>query len=102
MRMILSAEIFDADFALNHGLVTELVPKAELEQAALSIARAIIKNGPLAVTAARRAILASVDLPLERGLRLEAELQRTLLLTNDAREGNAAFSERRPPTYTGS
>lgn len=101
MRMILTGETFDAEFALNHGIVTELVPKAELEQAALSIARKIIENGPLAVVAARRAILASEDLPLEQGLLQEAELQRGLLLTNDAREGVAAFSERRQPGYTG-
>lgn len=101
MRMILTAETFDADFALNHGLVTELVLKAELVQTALSIARKIVKNGPLAVAAARQAILASEDLPLDQGLLQEAELQRELLLTNDAREGVAAFSERRPPIYTG-
>jgi len=101
MRMILTGDTFDAQFALRHGLVTELVPKAGLEQAALGIARQIIKNGPMAVNAARRAILASSELPLEQGLQFEAGLQRELLLSNDAREGMTAFRERRPPRYTG-
>ncbi|MEM5402837.1 enoyl-CoA hydratase/isomerase family protein [Paraburkholderia unamae] len=102
MRMILTGDTFDANFALNHGLVTDLVSKEELEQSALTIARRIVANGPLAILAARRAVIASCELALEDGLLLEAKLQRELLLTHDSYEGVAAFSERRPPVYTGS
>lgn len=101
MRMILTGDTFDANFALNHGLVTELVSREELEQSALTIARRIVGNGPLAVLAARRAVIESCELALEDGLLREAELQRELLLTHDSHEGVAAFSERRPPVYTG-
>jgi enoyl-CoA hydratase/carnithine racemase len=102
MRMILTGDTFDASFALNHGLVTELVPKAGLEAAALKIARQIAGNGPLAVIAARRAVLASHDLTLEAGLFEESALQRLLLRSRDAREGATAFVERRPAAYIGS
>lgn len=102
MRMILTGDTFDANFALNHGLVTELVSREELEQAALTMAHRIAANGPLAVVAARRAVIASYGLPLADGLLQEAELQRELLLTRDSHEGVSAFSERRPPAYTGS
>lgn len=101
MRMILTGDTFDANFALNHGLVTELVSREELEQSALTIARRIVGNGPLAVLAARRAVIESCELALEDGLLREAKLQRELLLTRDSHEGVAAFSERRPPVYTG-
>jgi enoyl-CoA hydratase/carnithine racemase len=101
MRMILTGDTFDSAFALNHGLVTELVSKDGLEQAALAIARQIARNGPLAVTAARRSVLASYALTVEDGLLQEAELQRRLLLTRDAYEGVAAFSERRSAVYEG-
>jgi len=101
MRMILTGDTFDAAFALNHGLVTELVSSEALEEAALAIARQLAKNGPLAVVAARRSVLASYGLSVEEGLLQESALQRQLLLTRDAHEGVAAFSERRPAAYTG-
>ena len=101
MRMILTGDTFDAAFALNHGLVTELVSKKGLEEAALAIARQLAKNGPLAVAAARRSVLASYELSVAEGLLQESELQRQLLLTRDAHEGVAAFSERRPAAYAG-
>lgn len=102
MRMILTGDTFDANFALSHGLVTELVSREELQRSAFTIARRIVGNGPLAVLAARRAVIASYELTLEDGLFLEAKLQRELLLTHDSYEGVAAFSERRPPLYIGS
>nr|WP_315591843.1 enoyl-CoA hydratase/isomerase family protein [uncultured Cupriavidus sp.] len=102
MRMILTGDTFDANFALNHGLVTELVPADSLELAALAIARQIAANGPLAVVATRRAVLAGYDTGLEDSLHEEAALQRQLLLTRDSHEGIAAFSERREAIYTGS
>jgi enoyl-CoA hydratase/carnithine racemase len=101
MRMILTGDSFDSGFALANGLVTELVGKDQLDHAALAIARRIAKNGPLAVSAARNCVLASYGAALEDGLLHESESQRRLLLTLDAQEGVAAFSERRPPAYTG-
>ncbi len=101
MRMILTGDTFDSAFALNHGLVTELVSGVELEQAAFAIARRLAGNGPLAVAAARRSVLTSYALSIEEGLLGESALQRQLLLTRDAQEGVAAFSERRPAAYTG-
>lgn len=101
MRMVLTGDTFDADFALERGLVTSLVDSDALEPAALAIALRIARNGPLAVMAARRAVLMSQDLGLEDGLLQEARLQRELLRTEDAREGVAAFSQRRTPRYTG-
>ncbi|MFX1767724.1 MULTISPECIES: enoyl-CoA hydratase/isomerase family protein [Paraburkholderia] len=102
MRMILTGDTFDANFALNHGLVTELVSAQELQQTALTIARRLVANGPLAVVAARRAVIASYGLDLSEGLLQEAQLQRELLMSRDSREGVTAFTERRPPDYKGS
>jgi enoyl-CoA hydratase/carnithine racemase len=102
MRMILTGDTFDSNFALRHGLVTELVSRDELEQAAFHMARQIARNGPLAVVAARRSVLAGYGNSLEQGLLQEAEQQRQLLLSRDSHEGVAAFSDRRTPTYSGS
>lgn len=102
MRMILTGDTFDAAFALEHGLVSELVSQEELHPTSLALARQIAKNGPLAVRAARACVLAGYGLDLEQGLLQESQSQRQLLLTHDAQEGAAAFSERRPAAYTGS
>jgi enoyl-CoA hydratase/carnithine racemase len=51
------------------------------------------------VVAARRALLASFEFPMKQGLAKEAELQRKLLLTDDAAEGVASFIERHQPKY---
>lgn len=101
MRMILTGETFDARFALDHGLVTELVARDALTETALAIARRIVGNGPLAVTAARQAVVEGGALTLEAGLLREAALQRQLLRTHDALEGVAAFTERRVPRFEG-
>ncbi len=101
MRMILTGDTFDANFALGHGLVSELAPRDALEQVALAIARRIASNGPLAVAAVRRAVMASYDEGLEDSLLKESALQRQLLLTRDADEGIAAFTERRTAAYRG-
>jgi enoyl-CoA hydratase/carnithine racemase len=101
MRMIMTGDEIGADFALRCGLITDLVEKQELEYIALIIANRIVKTGPLAVVAARQALLASFELPMSQGLAKEAELQRNLLLTDDAAEGVAAFSARRQPEYSG-
>jgi enoyl-CoA hydratase/carnithine racemase len=101
MRMILTGDEITADFALSCGLITDLVEQQELENTALTIANRIVKNGPLAVVAARQALLASFELPMSKGLAKEAELQRNLRLTDDAAKGVAAFSARRQPEYHG-
>lgn len=101
MRMILTGDTFDANFALGHGLVSERAPRDALEQVALAIARRIAGNGPLPVVAARRAVMASYDEGLEDSLLEESVLQRQLLLTRDADEGIAAFTERRTAAYSG-
>jgi len=101
MRMILTGDTFDATFALNNGLVCELVPPEGLHEAALAIARSIAQNGPLAVMAAREAVLASYGSAVESGLLRESQLQRGLLLTRDSHEGVIAFMQRRQPSYSG-
>jgi enoyl-CoA hydratase/carnithine racemase len=101
MRMILTGDEIGADRALSCGLITDVVEKPQLQDAAIAIADRITRNGPLAVAAARQALLASFELPMEQGLDKEAQLQRDLMLSRDAAEGVAAFSAKRQPKYSG-
>jgi E-phenylitaconyl-CoA hydratase len=99
MEIILMAQRIDAQEALHLGLVNRVVPAAEVMPTALKMAEAILQNGPLAVRAAKEAIIRGLSLPLEEGLRLECVLQSYLLRTEDAVEGPKAFAEKRKPKF---
>jgi len=101
MRWLLTGEEFDAAEALRIGLVQEVVAPGEQRHRAAAIADTIAAQAPLAVTetllSARRVREAGERSAIAR---LLPELRR-LLQTEDAREGLAAFRERRPGRFTG-
>ena len=99
MEMILMAKRLNADEALRYGLVNAVVPLAELMPTARAWAEGICELGPLAVRAAKEAILRGSTMPLADGLRLEALLSGTLRGTEDAIEGPKAFAEKRKPVF---
>jgi E-phenylitaconyl-CoA hydratase len=99
MEMILLAQRIDAQEALRLGLVNQVVPASEVMPAALKCAAAILQNAPLAVRAAKEAIIRGLSMPLEEGLRLEPVIQSYLLQSEDAIEGPKAFAEKRKPVW---
>jgi enoyl-CoA hydratase/carnithine racemase len=101
MEMILSAEPIDAATALSCGLVSRIVPGDELVASALSLAKSIAARGPLAVRAARRAVITGLGTSLTEGLAEERRLFLEVMRSRDAIEGSDAFAEKRPPTYIG-
>ena len=101
MDMILTAERIDSTAALRAGLISRVVPLAELMPTALHLAQTICTRGPLAVRAAKESILRGLDMTLEQGLALEALLARNVGHSEDAREGPRAFAEKRKPQFQG-
>jgi enoyl-CoA hydratase len=101
MELVLTGRTMPAAEAHAAGLVTRVVPAAEVVQAALALADRIAAMPPLAVRAAKRAVLAAAELPLSAGLRAEREAFFDLFGTEDQREGMRAFQEKRPPTWSG-
>ncbi|MCU1673666.1 MAG: enoyl-CoA hydratase/isomerase family protein [Frankiales bacterium] len=102
MEMLLTGKRIDAETAARWGLVNRVVPKEELLAAAFELAREISANAPLAVQATKELALRSRDVDRNTGLRLEQALNRLLSFTDDAKEGPAAFAERRSANFTGS
>lgn len=98
-RMALTGEPIDADTALNHGLVSELVSPENVRGRAIEIAQLICQNAPLAVRAIKKALEAADELSIEDGLDFEQLLWGSLRDSEDRLEGRAAFAEKRPPVY---
>jgi enoyl-CoA hydratase len=101
MDLILTGRTIDAAEALASGLVSRVVPAAETVPAALDVAGLIASMPPVAAMAAKRAVLRAQELPLEAGLELERRDFYLLFASEDQREGMAAFSEKRTPTWKG-
>jgi enoyl-CoA hydratase/carnithine racemase len=101
MRYILTGDTFTAGEALAMGLVSEVVPDAEVQKRALELARAIAELPPLAVQLAKEAVLAGMDAPLTSALALEAKSSQILFASRDQKEGMRAFIEKRKPKFSG-
>ncbi len=101
MRMLLSGEQVDAAEAYRMGLVSEVVPDAEVLDRALALARRIAALPPIAVALCKEVVLAGQDCPLDAALSLERRAYELLFDTEDQKEGMRAFAEKRKPRFQG-
>jgi enoyl-CoA hydratase len=101
MEMILTGRSITADEALARGLVTQVVPPEAALDTALELAALVASMPPLAVRAAKSAILDARDRPLADGLAGERVAFFGLFDTDDQAEGMAAFTQKRPPVWSG-
>jgi enoyl-CoA hydratase len=100
-EVLFSARRFSAAEALQMGLVNRVVPAARLRKEVMSLARSITQNAPLTVAACKAAIRAAGRSPDRRDLaRVEAMIE-ACFRSDDYREGQRAFAEKRPPAFTG-
>jgi enoyl-CoA hydratase/carnithine racemase len=101
LKFILSGERMDAEEAFRIGLVNELVTHESLLDRVIEWAEGLSSCGPIALQYAKESVRRGVEMSVDDGLRLEAELATLLTNTADRLEGAAAFRERRPPVYRG-
>lgn len=98
---ILTGDIHDANEAYRIGLVSRVVPIAELMPAAREVAKRILARSPLAVRLAKIALNASSRAPLDSGMTIEMLAQGILYESQDKYEGMTAYLEKRKANFTG-
>jgi enoyl-CoA hydratase len=101
MRICLTGRPVSAIEAYQIGLVSQVVPDAQVVDAALKMARDLARLPPLALMQIKEAILAGQDASLEAGLMLERKAFQLLFASADKREGMQAFFEKRQPNFKG-
>lgn len=101
LELVLTGDMIDAATALQIGLVNKVLSADELMPAALKVAGKLAAKSPLALGAALRAVHGGSDLALADGCALEASVFAVCASSDDAREGCAAFMEKRKPDFSG-
>jgi enoyl-CoA hydratase len=101
MEYALTGEFFSAEDAHAWGMVNRITDPGEALAGALTLARAITQNGPLAVRATKKIVRDGGDWPAEERWERQEELMRPVMSSADAREGATAFAEKRAPVWTG-
>lgn len=99
--MVYTGDAIDASTARSWGLVTQVVPAPDLLARCTGLAATIAARAPIAAQTAKINLRAAHELPLTAAIELERHLQTICFATADAREGRAAFSERRPAHFHG-
>ncbi|MBV9571650.1 MAG: enoyl-CoA hydratase [Alphaproteobacteria bacterium] len=100
MELCLTGRNMDAGEAERSGLVSRVVPAADLMVEALRAAKSIAeKSVPIAMMT-KEAINRAYETTLAEGVRFERRLFHSMFATEDQKEGMAAFSEKRKPTFT--
>jgi len=100
-ELVLMGHLIDAEEAYRIGLVNKVVSTEQLMPVAKEWAEVICQKAPLAVRAAKEAMISGCSMTLEDGLQLENSLESALLGTEDFNEGITAFSGKRKPVFKG-
>ena len=101
MEFLLCADRVPAEQALAFGLLNAVVPAEQLRAKAEEYAHRITANGPFAVRKTKESVLRALAVDMKEGYRIESSIATEVFSSEDAKEGPAAFVEKRAPRWTG-
>jgi len=101
MEIALTGDMVGAERLHQHGLINELTEPGAALEAARALARRVTANAPMSVAASKRVIVESRDWRLDEMFARQGAITGPVLRSRDAREGAAAFAERRAPAWSG-
>ncbi len=100
-ELALSGDVIDARTAMDWGLVNAVVPDAELDDAVAALVARVTRGSAVSKALGKQTLYAQVDLDTDRAYALAVEVMAATSQLPDAREGIAAFLEKRPPVWAG-
>ena len=100
-ELLFSGDFIDAETALRIRLVSEVVAPGRVVPRALERLEAYARRAPLSVAYSKAAVNNGLNMPIEYALAYERQITTTLFTTDDRREGQAAFLEKRSPQFKG-
>ena len=98
-EVLLASELFDAERAREIGLINRVVPPADLESAANTIAASVLQGAPGAITNSKRLMEELWSTSVRKDIELALSHHLTARESAEAKEGIAAFNEKRPPNW---
>lgn len=101
MEYALTGEMLGAEQAQAYGLVNRLAEPGQALDEALKLAATVAANGPLAVATSKRIVSESADWSQAEMFERQRPIAAPVFVSADAREGSAAFAEKRAPNWTG-
>lgn len=101
LPLVLSGEPVTAQEAFEMGLVSRVVPRGDLEREAMALADRVAGWSPNAVALAKEAAYTIQEMDYTKALRYLRELTTLVFLSDDAKEGIAAFFAKRAPEWKG-
>lgn len=100
-RILLTGSLIDAAEALRIGLIQQLLPSEAVLTTAIELAKNIAEKSPIAIQKTKFMIRQANNIPLDVALLIENDSFSYLMMTEDAKEGQKAFQEKREPRFTG-
>ena len=101
LDLMITGRLLTPNEALDMGLVNRVFPKETFVEDVKTFARDLAHGPSRAISLIKRSVMEGVEMPLDAGLALERELQNRLFITEDAKEGLSAFTEKRKPAFKG-
>ena len=101
LAVMITGETMGPKRAYELGIVERLCPQASYLEETMAWAQKLASGATLAIGRIKQAVYEGMEVSLDEALALERDLMEPLFDTEDAREGIAAFAEKRQPTYTG-
>lgn len=97
--MVMTGDPISAQQAAAWGLVSNIYAESELMPRALDLAQTIASRAPIAAETAKANLKAAFNMPLEKAVEYERDLQTICFATEDAMEGRRAFRDKREPVF---